>query len=118
MIRNFLDAILEDVPGIHDGKGTLKHKTIFNEDDFSSAIEFLNYTILPPDTTIGIHTHGNDEELYIVLKGSGTMHVDGMDREVKPGDIILNRPFGTHGLANKSRSEIQLLVIGVKIADR
>ena len=112
-IRNFLEAQLEDCGNMHDGIGILKHKTLFGGSDFSTSINFLNYTILPPDTTIGVHTHGNDEELYIVLEGEGEMQVDGELREVSAGDIILNKPFGTHGLENHSDKDIKILVIGI-----
>ena len=112
-IRNFLDANLEDCAKIHDGVGILKHKTTFGGSDFETPVKFLNYTILPPNTTIGLHTHGNDEELYIVLEGNGLMHDEGEVKEVKPGDIIVNKPFGTHGLENNSDNDIRILVLGV-----
>lgn len=114
-IRNFYNVNLEDCGNIHDGVGILKHKTIFGDSDFATAAKFLNYTILPPKTTIGIHTHGNDEELYIVLEGSGVMHVEGEEHQVKLGDIILNKPYGTHGLENNTDSDLKILVLGIGI---
>jgi mannose-6-phosphate isomerase-like protein (cupin superfamily) len=35
------------------------------------------------------HWHRDSEEFYFVLEGSGTMEIDGEEREVGPGDAIL-----------------------------
>ena len=68
---------------------------------------------MPKGTTIGLHKHGNDEELYIILEGTGVMHVDGEDKAVTAGDIIVNKPFGVHGLENNSEEDLKILVLEV-----
>jgi mannose-6-phosphate isomerase-like protein (cupin superfamily) len=109
-IRNFLESTLEDLPNCHDGIGVLKHIQLFTEQDFKSALRFLNYTVLPPGTSIGLHTHGNDEEIYIVIEGSGQMTLDGTIHPVCAGSVILNRPYGEHGLENTGNCDMKLLV--------
>lgn len=111
MIRNFLKAQLEDLDRCHEGIGTLKHVSLFNDSDFKTNLHFINYTVLPPHTTIGLHPHGNDEELYIVLEGRGVMTLDGQEYEVQAGDVIVNKPFGTHGLANNCEEDLKILVL-------
>ncbi|MFC4776684.1 cupin domain-containing protein [Paenibacillus sp. GCM10023252] len=113
IIRNFLSAELVQVSGIHDGVGTALHKTLYGPKDFTTNLRFINYTILPAGATIGLHTHGDDEEIYIVLEGSGEMTANGEVRQVKTGDLIVNPPFGTHGLVNNTKEEIRLMVIGI-----
>ena len=49
--------------------------------------------------------------MYIILKGEGTMTIEGESRKVTSGDMIVNKPHGTHGLMNTSDSEIELLII-------
>lgn len=114
-VRNFLTQPLEKLEHCHDGKGVLNHISLFGSCDFTTNIEFINYTILLPGTSIGEHKHGNDEELYIILEGTGLMNVDGETRLVNAGDIIVNKPFGTHGLENNSERDLKILVIGVCI---
>jgi glyoxylate utilization-related uncharacterized protein len=109
-IRNFLQSHLEDLPNCHDGVGVLKNITLFSKEDFQSPLRFLNYTLLPPGTSIGVHTHGNDEEIYIVLEGEGQMTVEGSTYPVQAGSVILNRPYGSHGLENTGSSEMKVLV--------
>lgn len=114
VIRNFLDIELKDLANCHDGEGVLKHSNIFSSKDFTSNLWFINYTVLPPGTTIGLHTHVDNEELYVFLEGSGTMTIEGEAVKVKAGDIHLNPPFGTHSLVNDSQADIRLIVLGVR----
>jgi quercetin dioxygenase-like cupin family protein len=112
-VRNFLKAELENLENCHRGVGTLRHTSLFKGSEFNTNIRFMNYTILPPGTTIGIHKHKDDEELYIILEGNGTMTVDGETRAVSAGDVIVNKPFGTHGLSNNSNEDLKILVMEV-----
>ena len=79
-----------------------------------AACDFLDLSIIPPGADIGIHTHGTqEEEYYIIVSGLGEMHVDGQTFSVRSGDVIRNRPGGTHGLRNTGEHEILLVVIQV-----
>jgi len=42
------------------------------------------------------HYHKLSEEFYFILEGDGIMEVDGMSREVGPGDAILIPPLAWH----------------------
>ncbi|MEO8615033.1 MAG: cupin domain-containing protein [Luteolibacter sp.] len=42
------------------------------------------------------HYHKVSEELYYLLAGTGIMEIDGMSREVNPGDAILIPPGTWH----------------------
>ena len=41
------------------------------------------------------------------------MELDGEVFEVGPGDVVMNRPGGTHGLKNVSGAELRLVVVEV-----
>ncbi|MCL2244327.1 MAG: cupin domain-containing protein [Treponema sp.] len=115
-IKNFLD--IQPVEEIcHDGKGKIKIVNIFDS-ELAEPLNFVHYTVLPPGTSIGSHTHGNNQELYIILEGSGVTELDGMKSPVKKGDVLLNKPFGIHSLYNTSDSdELKILVMEVNIRD-
>jgi mannose-6-phosphate isomerase-like protein (cupin superfamily) len=114
LVRNYLAIGLSETEAIHDGIGKALHATVFSRDDFRTGISFLNHTILAAGSTIGLHTHGDDEEIYMVLEGNGVMTVNGETRVVTSGDIIVNPPFGSHGLENGSGGEMRLLVWEVR----
>ena len=114
MIKNIYSITPDSVQNIHDGEGTVNVSLV--NDRFASSLQFLHYTVLPPGATIGDHKHGNNEELYIVLEGSGEMTMDGISYPVVKGDVMINKPYGAHGLKNTSATEsLQLLVFEVAI---
>ena len=112
-IKNYLRAVHTLGPS-HDGEGQIADAQLLNASDFISNLQFVIHSVLKPGTSIGYHTHGDDEEIYIILSGRGQMTVDGETREVGPGDVILNRPRGSHGLSNLSSADLEILVFEVK----
>jgi len=75
------------------------------------AWDFALRVVMPPNSSMGLHKHGNDEEMYIILSGEGLMTIEGIEQPVGKGDMILNKPCGTHGLLNNSSKDIELLII-------
>jgi mannose-6-phosphate isomerase-like protein (cupin superfamily) len=77
-------------------------------------LRFIDLSVLAPGADIGHHTHTDDnEELYIVVDGRGLMSLDGEEFEVRPGDVILNRAGGSHGLKNVGNEDLRIVVIEV-----
>lgn len=80
----------------------------------TKTVNFIDMTIVPPGSDIGMHTHADDnEEIYIVVSGIATMIVDDRHITVTAGDVIVNRPGGTHGLWNTGAEEVRLVVIEI-----
>jgi len=78
---------------------------------------FIDLVVMPVGGEIVTHTHGpNDEEIYVIVDGLGLVTVDGESTDVGAGDVIVNRPGGTHGLVNVGTSPLRLVVVDV-IAD-
>jgi mannose-6-phosphate isomerase-like protein (cupin superfamily) len=83
----------------------------------TSAINWIDLVRIPPGHGIGRHTHGaDDEEIYIIVDGTGTMTVEERDFPVGPGDVAYNPAGGTHGLLNDGSRELRLVVVGVPAA--
>jgi quercetin dioxygenase-like cupin family protein len=108
-VRNFLEAQLTTGHS-HKGEGEVRSVRLYSQDDFNTPLQFFYYTEIPPGASIGYHKHRDDEEMYVILEGSGLMTVDGETREVKAGDAILNKPFGSHSLKNHTSRDLKLLV--------
>ncbi len=47
----------------------------------------LGLYVLPAGSTDGQHPHASDE-VYVILKGHGSLHVRGQDHEVRPGSVM------------------------------
>ena len=114
IVRNFFEAPGQ-VQSIHDGKGVGKNARVFETADFDTPLKFINYVEMEPGSSIGVHRHGENEEVYVVLSGSGMMTVNDERRAVKAGDIILNKPGWQHGLENMSDQTLKLFVFEVDL---
>lgn len=110
IIHNFLKAE-QTLERIHNGEGLCNHSNVFKEDDFQAPIRFLNYTIVPPGGSLGLHKHGDDNELYILLEGKGVYTEDGTEQEVETGDVMLNAPYAEHAIRNTGTEPMRMLVL-------
>lgn len=113
MIKNFLKTPEQHLEKSHNGQGPFSLFEIWAGADFKSNIDFFDRIIIPPNSTVGIHKHGDNEEIYIVLRGGSTMIINGKETRVEKGDMILNPSFGEHGLINNSGEEIDILIVQV-----
>jgi mannose-6-phosphate isomerase-like protein (cupin superfamily) len=97
----------------HGGRGPILTSRVFQGRDVSHC-RFVDLSVVPPGSEIGAHTHDYDNhELYVIVAGRGLMELDGEVFEVGPGDVVMNRPGGTHGLKNVSGTELRLVVVEV-----
>lgn len=62
----------------------------------STHNQSLAEATVPPDGATERHYHGESEELYYVLAGSGDMEVDGKRSQLGPGDAVLIPPGAWH----------------------
>ncbi len=113
VIKNFLRAGREVQESSHGGDGPVALYEIWDRSEFASNVDFLDRVVVPPGSTIGVHRHGDNEEMYVVLSGRATMTIEGEPVTVEAGDMILNPAFGEHGLVNDSDADIDILIIQV-----
>jgi mannose-6-phosphate isomerase-like protein (cupin superfamily) len=109
IIRNREDLASNPKP-LHDGVGLCDNRQLYGKQDFDTSLLFLSQTTIPPGSTIGYHTHGENEEMYFILSGRAVMTINGERREVRTGDAILNRRGWSHGLENPFDQPVTILV--------
>lgn len=64
-----------------------------------------------------MHKYGNDREIYIALQGADAVLLDGKSYPVGPGNVIVNRLYGEHGIENTGDERPELLVFEVGITE-
>jgi mannose-6-phosphate isomerase-like protein (cupin superfamily) len=100
----------------HGGEGTIRFARVAEAGALTGACNFIDYAELPPGASIGRHRHRREEEeLYLVLAGRGSMWRDGEELEVRSGDLVRNRPGGEHGLRNTGGGPLQLFVFELRV---
>ncbi len=99
----------------HGGDGEIRFARIAEAAAFAGGCNFVDYAELPAQASIGRHRHADDEEeLYLVLEGTGVLWRDGEQLAVRAGDLVRNRPGGQHGLRNTGTGVLRLFVIELR----
>ncbi len=55
------------------------------------------------------HYHRDAEEIYFIVAGAGRMELDGVERDVAPGDAILIPPGAWHQITTVGDEALRLL---------
>ena len=111
-ILNFLRQPAQ-IESVHGGEGLCRNCRVLGPESFDTPVRFLYYTVLPSGASFGEHTHGDDNEVYLVLEGSGLYSMYGEAASVEAGDVLINKPFAFHFLKNTGDSEMRVLVFEV-----
>lgn len=112
---NLFELVLERGHA-HDGQGNIFFRRIAVRTDLDGPCNFIDYAEVPSGCAIGHHRHGSDEEeFYLVLGGEGQMSKDGETFLVRSGDLIRNKPGGTHGLCNVGPNMLRLFVFELRV---
>lgn len=109
IIRGPKNVSMEALESSHGGKGTYRVRTLMTK-EFSSPMKYIRELRLDPGSSIGMHPHIGDEEIYYVISGCGTMVVDGETAELSTGDVVLTKSGSSHGLMNHSEAELVIFV--------
>lgn len=83
------------------------------------TIQFVHHMAIPPGGrhVAELHMHPDGEELVIILRGEGTMFLDGQEHKVKAEDVIYIAPGVEHELRNTCDDMLFCLFINVPIGD-
>lgn len=103
-------SLLNMVANAHQGKGSLGFRRLWANGSFKTPWYFVDHCLLPPGTSIGYHQHGDIEEIYYIVEGSGLSTVNGRTFPVKAGDAIPCRIMDSHGIYNNSDKDLEVLV--------
>jgi mannose-6-phosphate isomerase-like protein (cupin superfamily) len=110
---------LKSIPSVlkseeHGGLGPIEFRRLWTSQDFLAPIDFIDFTVIPPGSTIGAHGHENNEEAYFVAEGSPLMQIQGEVLRLGKGDIAVVHSGESHELINDSMTDVEILVIQVR----
>jgi mannose-6-phosphate isomerase-like protein (cupin superfamily) len=76
----------------------------------------VNYFTFPPNTTGREHNHAEagHEEIYFVVRGSGTMRIDGEEVELRPGRFLRVDPAATR-MPTSGDDGLEFVAIGAPL---
>ncbi len=111
MIRTTREMDAKQIEGCHGGTGPIQCRVALTGTDGQTGLCFLHDDRIPPGSTIAEHRHDDNEEIYLIVEGSGTLLLDGERIPVTDGDVSLVERGHTHGLENTSDRDLRLIVI-------
>jgi mannose-6-phosphate isomerase-like protein (cupin superfamily) len=101
----------------HGGAGPISFRRLMEASQFASALDFVDFTIIPAGSSIGVHFHQGSEELYFVAEGTPLINVNGTERRVGPGSLAVVRSGEWHSLTNDTAGPVTLLVVQAHVGD-
>ena len=93
------------------GKGSVTFKEIFSKDEMTGKSRLCSTITLSPGSSIGLHEHVDEEEIYYVISGKGIVTDNGITREVSEGDAILTVGGTSHAVENTGNEPLEMLAV-------
>ncbi len=68
--------------------------------DLGSRNLSITWVDVPPCAEQRAHSHEEAEQVYVIVRGHGRMHVAGDEEDVGEGDLVFIPPATDHGIKN------------------
>ncbi|MBB4035556.1 mannose-6-phosphate isomerase-like protein (cupin superfamily) [Dysgonomonas hofstadii] len=88
---------------------------VFLKDTTKSTGTEISFQILQPKAELGyFHTHIQNEETYIIIKGTGEFQVDDQCFPIAEGSVVRIAPGGKRSMRNSSGEPMVYMVVQSK----
>lgn len=77
----------------------------------ATARVHLDLYALEPGQVQKVHTHDDQDKVYVVLEGRGRFTVGAVEETLEPGEAVVAAAGAPHGVANDSGARLLLLVL-------
>ena len=106
---------MQQIDNMNGGKDAVWYRRTLGPSVFASNWTFVDHLLIPPGASVGRHFHSGVEEVYLVIKGRGTITVDDKTAELITGDAVPIRAGETHSLENTSSEPLEFIIYGVAL---
>lgn len=109
MIRRAEEMLQEVRDKMRGGKGKVEILHIFQRHELEGSARLCAKITLQPGCSIGYHTHDDEEEIFYIIRGIGTVNDNGKEDTVRAGDAILTGGGAGHGIANTGDEPLEIM---------
>jgi mannose-6-phosphate isomerase-like protein (cupin superfamily) len=99
LVRRLADAPVEEWH-------RLRSHVLMDAGELGSRNMSVTWLEVPAGAKQTLRSHEEAEQVYVVVRGAGTMSVAGDTQGVQEGDLILVPPATDHSIANEGDSEL------------
>ena len=89
----------------------LRSHVLMDAGELGSRNMSVTWLVVPAGAEQSLRSHEEAEQVYVVVRGAGTMSVAGDTQPVGEGDLILVPPATDHSVANDGGAELACLSI-------
>jgi mannose-6-phosphate isomerase-like protein (cupin superfamily) len=104
LVRRLEDAAVEEWH-------RLRAHVLMDAGELGSRNLSVTWVTVPGGAKQTLHSSGEAEQAYVVVRGRGTMSVAGDTQEVGEGDLILVPPATEHSIDNDGETELACVSI-------
>lgn len=112
MIKNINDFVKSEVKNMRGGTGNIYLQKV---SPILDNMKMYAKIIIPKGSSIGVHTHEEDEEMIYVLKNKGIIIIDGKESKLEEGMISICRKGRNHSIKNIYDEDLELLAVVTKL---
>jgi mannose-6-phosphate isomerase-like protein (cupin superfamily) len=92
-IRRLSEAHIEE-------RGRLRSHFLLDAGDLGARNLSVTWVDVPPGAEQRLHSHEDSEQVYVIVRGQGRMHLAGDEEDVGEGDLVFIPPATDHGIVN------------------
>ncbi|MDL2216293.1 cupin domain-containing protein [Desulfovibrio sp. OttesenSCG-928-M14] len=111
MIRRHAELKVDVHNEFRGGKGSVTLEHFMDQQMANGAGRLFAHSILAPGSSVGLHKHEGDCEVYYILEGKALVNDNGTETELGPGDINFCPDGGSHAIANIGDTDLRYIAI-------
>ena len=105
MIIDYKNMATTVLKNFNNGEGQLNAKLHMDE------LNKILYGVLPPSSSVGLHTHETSSEIIYILKGEGLIVCDNQEEKVSEGSLHYCKKGSSHTFINNSDKDIEFIAV-------
>jgi mannose-6-phosphate isomerase-like protein (cupin superfamily) len=93
------------------GTGSVEILHVFRTEELRGKARLVARLRLARGSSIGLHRHDNEEEIFYIISGAGVVTDDGNTTRVGPGDAVLTGGGASHSIGNQEEEPLELMAV-------
>lgn len=114
MIKKKDDRNVDVRQHMRGGEGAVTVRHYFMPEEIKAKTRLCSELLLPPGSSIGVHDHVDEDEIYIIQRGTGIMTDGGKEIQVEAGDAILTGQGASHSIKNTGAEDLVVTAVIIK----
>lgn len=111
MVRKSEEMKSELRTAMGGGNGSVTVMQILEKAELKQHGRLFARNILKPGTSIGMHQHVGDYEIYYIAKGEGVFNDNGVLIPVREGDVGVIDNLQSHAIENTGDQDMEVIAI-------